>query len=86
MESRRKGISYLQLYEGRLTELVIFCLGTAFEDRLFQEIWKGWEDQEEDVSSYWVTLRKTEDTGVTKREAQDRFHNEHINKSLSGCS
>jgi len=24
---------------------------------------KGWEDEEKDVSSYWMTLRKREDAG-----------------------
>jgi hypothetical protein len=27
-----------------------------------------WEDEEEDVSSYWMTLRKQEDTGNLKRK------------------
>jgi hypothetical protein len=28
---------------------------------LLKEIWTGREDEEEDVSSYWMTLRKRED-------------------------
>ena len=29
------------------------------------------EDEEEDVSSYWMTLRKRDDTGNFKKEALD---------------
>jgi hypothetical protein len=28
-----------------------------------KERYKGWGDEEKDVSSYWMTLRKQEDTG-----------------------
>jgi hypothetical protein len=28
-----------------------------------KERWKGWEDEEEDVNSYCMTLRKREDPG-----------------------
>ena len=34
----------------------------------YKETHKGREDEEEDVSSFWVTLRKREDTGIGKRE------------------
>jgi hypothetical protein len=30
---------------------------------LFEETYKGSEDEEEDVSSNWMTLRKKEDNG-----------------------
>jgi len=30
--------------------------------------WKEWEDKEEDISSYWLSLRKGEDTGSLKRK------------------
>ena len=30
--------------------------------------WKWWEDEKEDVSSYWMTLRKRQDTGSWKRK------------------
>jgi len=30
------------------------------------------EDKEEDVGSYWITLRKGEDTLILKEEALDR--------------
>jgi len=29
-----------------------------------KEIWKGWEDEEEDVSRYWLTLRKRKAYGT----------------------
>jgi hypothetical protein len=32
-----------------------------------EERWKGRED-EEDVSSYWIILRKRDDTGIEKRK------------------
>jgi hypothetical protein len=28
----------------------------------YKEMWKGREDDEEDISSYWKTLREREDT------------------------
>jgi hypothetical protein len=31
---------------------------------------KGQEDEEEDVNSYWMALRKTEGTGISKRQYQ----------------
>jgi len=34
----------------------------------YKETHSGREDEEEDVSSSWVTLRKREDTGIEKRE------------------
>jgi hypothetical protein len=44
-----------------LTVLVTCCLGTAFWDTLFKEWWKGREDEEKEVSSYWMPLRKRQD-------------------------
>jgi hypothetical protein len=35
---------------------------------IYKETHNGGEDDEEDVSSSWVTLRKREDTGIGKRE------------------
>jgi len=50
----------------RLTGLVTFCVETAFYNGLLKERYKGGqklqEDKEEDVGSYWMTLRKGEDT------------------------
>jgi hypothetical protein len=42
---------------------VTSCAGTSFKDTLLKEKWKGIEDKEEDVSSYWMTLGKRENTG-----------------------
>jgi len=33
-----------------------------------KERYKGGEDEEEDVISYWTTSRKREDTGIWKRK------------------
>ena len=53
--------------EGRLTELVTSCIGTAFYNTLLKERYREgqkWrEDEDEDVSSYWMTLKKREGTG-----------------------
>ena len=38
---------------------------------IIEEREEGWEDQEEDVKSCWITLRKREDTGNWKEEALD---------------
>ena len=42
----------------------IFRIGRriAFEKMLLKERQKGREDEEEEVRSYWMILRKTEDT------------------------
>jgi hypothetical protein len=41
-------------------------MGTAISSTLLKERYKEeynwWEDEEEDVSSYWRTIRKGEDT------------------------
>jgi hypothetical protein len=36
------------------------------------EEYKGWEDEEEGVSRYWMNFRKREDTGNLKEVAPDR--------------
>jgi hypothetical protein len=40
-------------------------VGTTFQNTLFKETkkerYKGWEEEKEDVSSYWMSLRKGED-------------------------
>jgi hypothetical protein len=43
--------------------LVTLCTGTAWKARQ-----KGHEDKKEDLSSYWMTFRKTEDIGTLKRK------------------
>jgi hypothetical protein len=35
-----------------------FCVGTALKNTLLKERLEGWEDEEEEVTSYWMTLRK----------------------------
>ena len=66
LESRSRGISYRKYVNGRRTRLVTFCVETAFYNGLPKERYKGGqkrqEDKEEDVGSYWMTLRKGEDT------------------------
>ena len=46
--------------------MVIFCVEGAFYNRLLRERKmedrSDEEDKEEDVGSYWMTLRKREDT------------------------
>jgi hypothetical protein len=46
--------------------LVIFCLEIAFYNRLLKERQRGdrseKEEEGKDVGSYWMTLRKEEDT------------------------
>jgi hypothetical protein len=66
-ESRRRGISYIKYVEGRLPGLVTTCVVTAFQNTFRKERWKGQED-EEDVSSYLINLRKREDTGILKKK------------------
>jgi hypothetical protein len=48
--------------------LVTFCVEIAFYNRFlkerYKEGYKGKEDEEEDVGSYWMTLRKGEDTQI----------------------
>jgi hypothetical protein len=62
-ESRKKRTSYIEYSERRLIRLVSSCVETAFQDTLLKERQKGREDEEEeDVSSCWVTLRKKEHT------------------------
>jgi hypothetical protein len=68
LESRSRGISYMKYINGRRTGLVTFCVETAFYNGLLKERykrgWKGQEDKEEDVASYWMALRKGEDTPI----------------------
>jgi len=38
--------------------LVTSGIGTAFQNMLLKETQKEWDDEEEDVSSYWLTVKK----------------------------
>jgi hypothetical protein len=60
IQSRRRGISYVQYKEGRLTGLVTSCVGTAFLNTCLKEWYKRRKYEEEDVNSCWMTLRKRE--------------------------
>jgi hypothetical protein len=66
LESRSRGISYMKYLNGRRIGLVTFSVGTAFYNGLlrerYKEVQKLQEDEEEDVGSYRMTLRKGEDT------------------------
>jgi hypothetical protein len=69
LDSRSRGISYMKYVNGRQTGLVTFCVETAFYNGLLKERYrggggglKGQEEKEGDVGSYWMTLRKGEDT------------------------
>jgi hypothetical protein len=56
----------MKYLNGRRTGLVIFYVETAFYSGLLKERYKGGierqEDKEENVGSYWKTLRKGKDT------------------------
>jgi hypothetical protein len=41
LESRSRGISYMKYVNGRRTELVTFCVETAFYNGLLKERYKG---------------------------------------------
>jgi len=62
----------MQLIERRLTAWVRSGEGTAFYITLLKERYKETynrrEDEEEDVSSYWMTLQKGEVIGNWKRK------------------
>jgi len=72
LEPGSRGISYMKYVNGRRTGLVTFYVETASYNGLVKERYKGgqkWqEDKEEDVGSYWMTLRKGEDTLISKRK------------------
>ena len=61
-ESMSRGISYVQWQEGRFTGLVTSWVGTAFWNMLLKKMQKEGEkrreDEEEYVSSYWMTFKK----------------------------
>ena len=48
--------------------MVTSYVGTAFYSTLLEERWKGRDDQEENVSSYWIILRKRYDTETAERK------------------
>ena len=64
-ECRRRGISYIQQKGGRLTGLVTYCVRRS-DGKMTKKKWRA--DDEEEVNSYWMTLRKRVDTGNWKRK------------------
>jgi hypothetical protein len=66
LESRSRGISYMKYVNRRRTGWVTFCVETAFYNGLLKERYKGDRSdrrkKKEDVGSYWMNLRKGEDT------------------------
>jgi hypothetical protein len=78
VESRRKGTSYMPCYEGRLTRLITSCVGILFCNTLLKERQTGREYNEEDLSSYRMTLRKRKCSGLGKRK-------HYMELSGSGC-
>jgi hypothetical protein len=57
-ESRRKGASYIRQNPGKLMGLVTYCLGTVLRNMLLKKRQTGRKDEDEDLSSCWMTLRK----------------------------
>jgi hypothetical protein len=53
IESRRRGISYIQWKEGRLRIGHILCRNCLLKHVIEGKL-KGREDEEEDVSRYWI--------------------------------
>jgi len=43
-------------------------LVTSHVGRLLKQITEGKRRKKEDISSYWMTLRKREDTGIWRRK------------------
>jgi hypothetical protein len=67
-ESRRKGTSYIQWKEGRLTRLVTSCVLTASCNTLLK-LTDGTDGKtRKKTSSYSMTLRKRESIGNWKRK------------------
>ena len=48
--------------------MVTFCTGPFSYNTLLKENLKGREEEVEDISSYLMTFRKREETGVLKRK------------------
>jgi hypothetical protein len=60
LESRRKGISYVKQKEGRLTGLVISGRNCILKHFIEENIQGKTKDDEEDLNSHRMTLRKGE--------------------------
>jgi hypothetical protein len=69
LESKSRGISYMKYVNWRRTGLITFCVETAFDNGLLKERYKGGGievtgRQRKKTGSYWMTLRKGEDTVI----------------------
>jgi hypothetical protein len=51
----------MRLPKGSLNGLLTSCAIPAFYNALLKVRYRGREDEEEEVSRYWMTLRKRED-------------------------
>jgi hypothetical protein len=58
----------LRTVKGRLSGLVTSCVRTTLQNTLFKKIQKRRTNEKEDVSSYWMTLKKREGSGIVKKE------------------
>jgi hypothetical protein len=54
--------------KGKLSGLDTSCGGNYLKNTLFKGRWKRQKDEREDVSSYWIMLRKQEGTGSRNRK------------------
>jgi len=68
IESSEKRTRHIEWKEWKLSGLVTSCVGTAFWKRPLNETYKGRAYEEEDLSSYWITLKKAEDTESWKKK------------------
>jgi len=68
IEQNRKGTSCMQQNKAGLTGYVTSWVGTAFWCTILEEPCKGGEDEEEDVRSCCMTLRRIKDIGTWKRK------------------
>jgi len=57
--------------------LVTSCVGGVFIKSLLKET-EGTKDEEEDVSSYWITLRKVEHNGILNKKHYKALSTEPI--------
>ena len=54
----------MRLTKGSLDGLLTSCIITAFYNTLLKERDRGREEEEEEVSSYWMTLREKDDVSL----------------------
>ena len=75
-----KSTHFLGAFYDRIIGSVTSCVGAVFwntlSKRIYKEVYRWWEDKKEDVSSYWLTLRKLEDAGNWKRKHKIALYEE----------